>query len=74
MTKIASISPKGVPHMVVYYDKEAKQNPYRVYLEWCEAGEHGNRQRKKQIMRYADLGSCGALIAQYAIRHNEEGR
>ena len=74
MTKVAMIQPKGKPTMVVYYDEKATTNPYRVYLEWKELIAYGLRQRKKQVDRYADLNSCGLLIAQYAAENNEEGR
>lgn len=74
MKKIAYISPKGIPSLVVYYDEKAQRNPYRVYQEWNELTQYGIRERRKQIDRYADLNSCGAIIAEYAARHNEEGR
>ena len=74
MQKIASISPKGVPSMTVYYDKKAKTNPYRVYKEWNEVTEYGIRHRKKLVIRYADLLSCAHLMLGYISMYNEEGR
>ena len=74
MQKIGFLSAKGKPDMTIYYDQKAKVNPYRVFLEWYELGELGCRKRKKQIDRYADLNSCGLMLAKYASNFNEEGR
>ena len=74
MFKIAEIKPKGVAKMVVYYDRHADRNPYRVYLEWKEQTPHGLANRRKMINRYADLFSEAAEMNQYAFQHNEERR
>lgn len=70
MTKIGSIHAAGHPVMVIYYDDKADRNPYRVCLEWYEAG----RKKRKQIERYADLNSCGEVMLNYTRIHNEEKR
>ena len=75
MKKIAEIHPAGVPAMIVYYDGQAKTNPYRVYQEWFEyIPDAGCRKRTKQVDRYSDLYSCAWEMAKYTHQHNEEGR
>lgn len=74
MNKIGEIKPYGVAKMTVYYDKKAKQNPYKVYTEWSGYTLKGYREQKRMVEKYADLYSCVAVMAQYAMEHNEEGR
>lgn len=74
MKKIAEISPCKAANMTIYYDKTAKVNPYRVYLEWMESTEHGLTHRKRQIHRFADLASGAYEMWQYALKYNEDGR
>ena len=74
MIKVAEIKPYGVANMTVYYDKTVKTNPYRVYLEWNEITDRGLVDHKKQVSRFADLGSAVGMMATYVLRNNEEGR
>lgn len=74
MKKIAEIQPKGVARMTIYYDNKTSVNPYRVYLEWMELGHYGLSERRRQVVRYANLASAAAQLAQYATQHDEEGR
>lgn len=52
----------------VTYDDTQKTNPYRVTYHWHDFDEqHGfPRKRSKQIVRYQDIGSCMAYLAQVA--------
>ena len=74
MIKVAEISPKRAPRMTVYYDKTAKRNPYRVYLEWMEPTPHGLVARKRQQSRFADFASAIWDMPKYALEHNEDRR
>jgi hypothetical protein len=74
MMKIGFIQPKGLAAMVIYYDSNAKNNPYRVVSEWNELTTAGIRKRRRIIAKYADLASCGIQLYHYTMAHNEEGR
>ena len=74
MKKIGEIAPAKGPKMVIYYDPKVQCNPYKVCLVWNELTEHGLRQRRKLLIRYADLVSCGCLMMEHIRKYNEEGR
>lgn len=74
MNKIGEIKPKGVPKMTVYYDPKAKANPYRVYKEWMGYTEHGCRERKQLVDKYADLETAMWELLHYCRWHNETSR
>ena len=74
MKKIAEIKPSRAKNMTVYYDKAAKVNPYRIYLEWMEPTPHGLMPRKQQYDRFADLASAAYEIWQYGLKYNEDRR
>lgn len=68
--KIAEVNPvKLHGRFTVYYDENAKVNPYYLYHEWNDPRHH-----KKLVQRYADLFSCSCVIHQYIGEHNEESR
>lgn len=77
MTKLANIIVPGAGAFTVYHDKNAKQNPYRVYheyKEWEPFADGGYIPHKKKILKakYADYKSCAYLIYQY-IANLENG-
>lgn len=74
MFKIAEISPWCAKRMTVYYDKTAKANPYRVYLEWQEATYKGLVAHKHQLYRFSDLASAAYEMWQYGLKYNEDRR
>jgi len=74
MHKIGEINPKNGKKMVIFYDDKVKLNPYRVYLTWNELTDHGCYARRRQIARYANLHSCGLLMAEHTRVHDEEAR
>ena len=62
MRKIGELNTKaGI--IVIYHDESAKENPYKVYHKYWNAGWH-----KKLIVRYADLLSCTAWIHNFVLR------
>ncbi len=59
---VATMTLKGIYKVI--YDSEAKVNPYRVYRI---TGNH-----KKQIQRYADLGSAMYLLTTISWEIGED--
>ena len=61
--QIATLLHNGIMYRVIE-DHGAKLNPYRIYADYYEAGEHGLDRHHRQIGRYADLASAVALLAE----------
>ena len=61
----------GEETLTVYYDDKAKNNPYRLYLEFY--GQDG-RHHRKLLQKYANLHSCGIMLERFTFSRNEERR
>lgn len=64
--KIGNLQVKGRPKMVVYYDDQAKVDPYRIYFEWYEdCYEQGMKKRKRLVEKWDDMKIVGERIKDY---------
>lgn len=61
--QIATLLHNGIMYRIIE-DNGARLNPYKVYADYYEAGEHGLVKHHRQIARYADLASAVALLAE----------
>ena len=75
MNRIGFVQPKGSPAMSIFYDALDSCTPYKVYLEFYDTGKYGYpTRRKKLVVKYSDLASCGCVMSDYMREHNEERR
>lgn len=63
---VAKIINKGTYRVV--FDDSTNCNPYTIYKEWYNAGQH-----KQIIAKYADMTSCLYHIAQEYKLYGKDG-
>ncbi len=54
--KLMDINDNG-KHLVCIYNTADTVNPYRLYEVYWHYSDHGTRERRKQIAKYADMKS-----------------
>lgn len=67
--KIGSLRLQNGETITIHYTSD-KVNPYWIYREWNDIGQHGIIHRRRIAVKYADLLSCTDWVQRYVHRNN----